>query len=495
MTPLRWEKASDQELIDAIHSGDSAAAEMLFRQQHPLALRVAQSVSDASSADDIAAESIEKLLRAIQSGAGPTEAISPYLIRIVRNTAIDHHRKRRDTPTDFNETTLLPDVEDAADAVNDSVLVRTAFDGLPERWQAVLWLSHVEDANRHDIATQLGIKPGAVSQLAVRAREGLRQAYLAQYAHTTDESCKEFSGRLPAYVRHRTNESENVRLLAHLDDCKKCSRMATDLTSLNQHLGKAVAIALVGSATAAAALMKAPAAAVAATTPRRSSKRLRNSVAAGIAAAGLVTTGALALNNKIGTATSSQADSAQLNLQPNAASSGSTLSPTTAPSDSTSTTAAATANATATDSTSATTSPVADTSTSPSATRTRTSSTASTPATSDSPTPSSTTPSSTVIVGQPTVSAVGTLTVPITVTGTSSNLTAFLWFDTKTGHHLISSGWTCTSSSGGSPGGTAMECRIVAAQGAADLVMQLDVPSPPHVTIRRTGSPTILWPK
>jgi RNA polymerase sigma factor (sigma-70 family) len=486
MTPSRWEKASDQELIDAIRGGDAAATEMVFRQHHQLALRVAQSVSDGSSADDIAAESIEKLLRAIKSGVGPTEAIRPYLIRIVRNTAIDQRRKRRDTPTDFNETALLPDVEDAADAVNNSVLIRSAFDGLPERWQAVLWLSHVEDANRHDIATQLGIRPGAVSQLAVRAREGLRQAYLAQYAQAANEECNGFSGRLPAYVRRRTNESENARLLAHLDDCAPCSRMVTDLTSINQHLGKVVALALVGSAAAAAALVKTSPAAVAATTGNRSGKRLRNSVAAGIAAAGLVTTGALALNNKIGTEAASKVDNAQLNLHPSAASSDSPLSPTTAPSDSTSATPTAAAGAAPTDPTSATSSPA--TRVSPSAPRT--SSPVQTPAI-----PARPTPASTVVVRQPTVSAAGTLTVPITVSGPSTNLTTFLWFSTKTGHRLISAGWTCTSSSGGSLGGTVMECRIVAAQGAADLVMHLDAPSTPEVTIRRTGSPTILWPK
>ena len=50
-------------------------------------------------------------------------------------------------------------------AVRERTTLARAFAALPERWQSFLWLSFVDGADRHEIATILGINVGSVSAL------------------------------------------------------------------------------------------------------------------------------------------------------------------------------------------------------------------------------------------------------------------------------------------------------------------------------------------
>ncbi|NLF05918.1 MAG: sigma-70 family RNA polymerase sigma factor, partial [Actinomycetales bacterium] len=108
--------------------------------------------------------------RAVRNGAAALRA------RAARTIGVDD-------PAEYETPEETPDPVVAA---FESQLVQRAFTSLPERWQAVLWYSEVEAMKPAAIAPLLGVSPNGVSALLVRAREGLRDAYVAAHVEATD---------------------------------------------------------------------------------------------------------------------------------------------------------------------------------------------------------------------------------------------------------------------------------------------------------------------
>jgi hypothetical protein len=62
---------------------------------------------------------------------------------------------------------------DARDATRPSGATETAFNSLPERWRAAVWLTEVEQLDRSAVATILGVSGPVAAQLVDRGRQGL----------------------------------------------------------------------------------------------------------------------------------------------------------------------------------------------------------------------------------------------------------------------------------------------------------------------------------
>ena len=172
----------DADLIAASRAGDAAAYDTLYRRHVASAHSLArQLVRNRAEADDVVAETFAKILDLLHRGGGPDDAFRPYLLTAVRRSAYDRHRaERRQLVTDEMETfdRGVP-FADPAVADLERTMIARAFASLPERWQAVLWHTEVEGARPADVAPLLGLTANGVAALAYRAREGLRQAYLA----------------------------------------------------------------------------------------------------------------------------------------------------------------------------------------------------------------------------------------------------------------------------------------------------------------------------
>ncbi|MEK8144668.1 hypothetical protein NKH18_32485 [Streptomyces sp. M10(2022)] len=84
-----------------------------------------------------------------------------------------------------------------------------------------------------------------MASLTARAREGLREAYLAAHAGqgAADEECRRCSGRLAAAVR-RSRPRRDVPLERHLERCARCRRAALELNDLNQRLRTVLPVAV-----------------------------------------------------------------------------------------------------------------------------------------------------------------------------------------------------------------------------------------------------------
>ncbi len=79
-------------------------------------------------------------------------------------------------------------------------------------------------------SSMLGLSPNGVSSLVLRAREGLRQAYLQSHISTSvGKGCQEYSSQLGAYARQGLSARSERKVRAHLDGCPKCTAMLLDL--------------------------------------------------------------------------------------------------------------------------------------------------------------------------------------------------------------------------------------------------------------------------
>lgn len=231
---------SDNALVERARSGDQSAYAELFARHRTVATGVARRLAGPDRADDLVSEAFTNVWRLLQNGRGPQTAFLSYLLTAVRNAHLTSRRQlRRETLTaDYAELGQGHAVDDDLQGRIDASNMGKAFQSLPERWRRVLWLSAVERREHAEVARALDITPNAVGALAFRAREGLREAYLAEHLlDSAERTCKDTTKRLPAYVRGTLSPRRREQVDAHLDTCGPCSAALLDLRSINLELG------------------------------------------------------------------------------------------------------------------------------------------------------------------------------------------------------------------------------------------------------------------
>lgn len=256
MTPSA-QQLTDAELLERTRLGDMSAFEALHRRHLSDARRVARIVSDTDEqADDIVAEAFARALAKVRAGTGPTDVLTPYLRIVVRRLTVDRHRarSREGHPADPAMLDELPTADDVIAPQSDRDLVRAAFESLPERWQRVLWHTEIEGRRPASLVPALGGSPNAVAALAYRAREGLRQAFLAIHlAASTPPLCRQYVPKLAAYIRRTLAEQEDVSVAVHLDVCAQCRERRDQLQLLVSDLRGVLVPALLGAFAASGA--------------------------------------------------------------------------------------------------------------------------------------------------------------------------------------------------------------------------------------------------
>ncbi|MGA5002561.1 sigma-70 family RNA polymerase sigma factor [Streptomyces arboris] len=257
---------SDAQLIQGMREGDNLAYEELFRRHSGAVRRYARTCCrDGHTADDLTAEVFTRTLQAVRGGKGPQEAVRAYLMTAVRHVAAAWTKsaKREHLVDDFavfaaqaSRTSELSD-DDTLDLGADVLamheaeqsMAMEAFRSLPERWQAVLWHTTVEEESPSEIAPLFGLTANATAVLASRAREGLKQAYLQAHvsqALTTGGDCAQYADRLGAYARGGLRMRAERGLRKHLDECAKCRVAAGELQHVNAGIPALLPIAVIG---------------------------------------------------------------------------------------------------------------------------------------------------------------------------------------------------------------------------------------------------------
>ncbi|MGW1751118.1 sigma-70 family RNA polymerase sigma factor [Streptomyces sp. NPDC002092] len=274
LPPPRDQPPSDADLIGRMRSGDDTAYEELFRRHAGAVRRYARTCCrDAHTADDLTAEVFARMLQAVRGGHGPEHAVRAYLLTTVRRVAANWTKsaKREQLVDDFavfaaqaarssevSEDTasigsfgagleLGADVRAMHEA--EQSMAMQAFRSLPERWQAVLWHTEVEDESPSEVATLFGLDANGTRVLASRAREGLKQAYLQAHVSATlagDEECARYADRLGAYARGGLRTRAERGLRKHLEECAKCRLAAGQIKEVAGGIPGVVPVAVIG---------------------------------------------------------------------------------------------------------------------------------------------------------------------------------------------------------------------------------------------------------
>lgn len=227
---------SDAHLVLLVRAGTTAAFETLYARHQSMARTVAAAQLDNfADVDDVVADAFASVYQSLAAGKGPDSFFRAYLLTAVRRVA---HRVNRDaTRTSPTSESYILDTVDAHDdpavATFESAAVAQAFRSLPERWQEVLWYVDIEGLKPAAASPLMGLTPNGVSALALRAREGLRQAYLQNHISTSaGEDCEEYSTQLGAYSREGLSRRKQARVQEHLEGCPKCTALLLDLSDV-----------------------------------------------------------------------------------------------------------------------------------------------------------------------------------------------------------------------------------------------------------------------
>ncbi|MFE7572036.1 sigma-70 family RNA polymerase sigma factor, partial [Streptomyces sp. NPDC057539] len=257
---------SDADLIQRMRNGDDHAYEELFRRHSESVRRYARTCCrDAHTAEDLTAEVFARTLQAVRGGAGPEQAVRAYLMTTVRRVAASWTKsaKREQLVEDFavfaaqaaraSEVSDVDTLDLGADVLAmreaEQSMAMRAFRSLPERWQAVLWHTTVEEESPSEVAPLFGLTANATAVLASRAREGLKQAYLQAHVNsalTSEGDCSRYADRLGAYARGGLRMRAERGLRKHLDECVKCRLAAGELAQFNAEIPGVLPIAVIG---------------------------------------------------------------------------------------------------------------------------------------------------------------------------------------------------------------------------------------------------------
>ncbi len=137
-------------------------------------------LGDPSLAEDCAAETFSRFLRALRNGGGPTDNLKAYLYRSAHNWITDHYRRIPPLPLDPDSNLAQPDSDPCEQAEQNIIQgrVRAALRLLTPEQQQVVALRFVEGWELTEIATSLQKPVGAVKALQHRAVAALQKLLL-----------------------------------------------------------------------------------------------------------------------------------------------------------------------------------------------------------------------------------------------------------------------------------------------------------------------------
>lgn len=228
----------DATLLERARSGDSLAYGELWSRHYSAGVLAARSVTTSLDADDLVQEAFTRIFQAIQHGGGPHGAFRAYLFTCIRNTAASWGRARSETNVEDLDVIDPASSATETDAALDRSLTNTAFRSLPTRWQEVLWYTEIEQLKPAQAAPLLGMKASAVAQLALRAREGLREAWITAHLKSLDDGsmCQWTIERLAAYTRDTVSSRDRAKIDAHLSECTRCAIVAGEAKHVSSRL-------------------------------------------------------------------------------------------------------------------------------------------------------------------------------------------------------------------------------------------------------------------
>lgn len=171
----------DEALLRQARCFDQAAlAEVYDRYNNGIYYYALRLLGDSSLAEDCAAETFSRLLRALRDGGGPTDNLKAYLYRSAHNWITDHYRRIPPLPLDPDSNLVQPDSDPCEQAEQNIVQgrVRAALHLLTPEQQQVIALRFMDGWDLDEIAASLKKPVGSIKALQHRAVAALQKMLL-----------------------------------------------------------------------------------------------------------------------------------------------------------------------------------------------------------------------------------------------------------------------------------------------------------------------------
>jgi RNA polymerase sigma-70 factor, ECF subfamily len=153
--------------------GDREAIRLLYVHYSDNVYGYVRSIlRDEKEAEDLTQHVFLKLMTAICKYDDRGVPFSAWLLRLARNAALDHLRRRRATPT---EEIHGADAHDDHGALERARNLHTALDALPEEQRTVVVMRHVIGLTPPEIAARMGRTESSIHGLHHRGRRALQQ--------------------------------------------------------------------------------------------------------------------------------------------------------------------------------------------------------------------------------------------------------------------------------------------------------------------------------
>lgn len=175
--PLACEQLN--QLILRIARGDASALDELFscmgKRMFALARGIVRRYEDA---EDVVSESLLKLARFAPSFRGGNGYA--FLLRIVRNTALDFLRKnKREAAENIDDFFSLADERYSPEKREDALLLEKAIGTLPPLEKKMIYYRYYLDLTVRDIAREEHCSRSSAERAVIRAEEMLKKALQA----------------------------------------------------------------------------------------------------------------------------------------------------------------------------------------------------------------------------------------------------------------------------------------------------------------------------
>jgi RNA polymerase sigma factor (sigma-70 family) len=294
---------SDERLVALVRRGNHHAFEALVaRYQSRLLAFCRHMLSSKEDAEDVLQEVFAAAFNAI---LGDERAINvrPWLYRIARNRSLNHLRRTQAVGVDSMDVHLSENGQTTADKVHrreDFRMLIADVQELPETQRTALLLREIDALSYDQIADAMETTVPSVKSLLVRARVSLAEAAEARLL-----SCEEVRQELGEVAEGLMRTSAPAR--RHLRTCDRCAAFRKQLRETNKALAalfpvgplfllKKTLLAHLGTSAAAgggSAAASGGAAAAGAAAAQAGLSTLATKTVAGLAAAAIVTAGAV----------------------------------------------------------------------------------------------------------------------------------------------------------------------------------------------------------
>jgi len=232
---------SDERLVALIRRGSTAAFEVLVARYHSRLLAFCRHLlGSREDAEDVLQEVFSAAFNALLDDDRPIN-VRPWLYRIARNRSLNHLRRIQAVGVDSMDIHLSEHGTTTADKVHEREEFRLLvgdIQNLPETQRTALVLREMDALSYEQIAEAMETTVPSVKSLLVRARVSLAEA--AQARLLTCEEVRVELGEVAEGLRRRPG----TLVRRHLRTCDRCSTFKSQLNDTSKQLAALLPIGL-----------------------------------------------------------------------------------------------------------------------------------------------------------------------------------------------------------------------------------------------------------